>query len=189
MTTPPPDSGDTAEFQLSTGEALTTLYGALNDRVGDRDSMMWQAPAMAMTAQAFLLTIALGQDTSTLARLLSALLGVVVTIMSIQLMLKHKFFMTTDQVLLIALENRMGLPSSAVEWETQVKTINGDTSTMNLPMRIPRRAGLLRWPSVNIWVGGLSAFAAVNILILILVGAEFLGLVGHDFLATDPSTS
>lgn len=39
-------------------------YQALNERVGDRDALIWQSAALAMTAQAFLLTIGLGHDTS-----------------------------------------------------------------------------------------------------------------------------
>ena len=35
-------------------------YEMLAERRNQQDSMLWQAPALALTAQAFLLTIALG---------------------------------------------------------------------------------------------------------------------------------
>src|SRR6478752_1328965 len=47
---------------------LIVPYGALNERIGDRDAMMWQSPAMALTAQAFLVTISLGHETAPIAR-------------------------------------------------------------------------------------------------------------------------
>jgi hypothetical protein len=172
-----PDAGhQEAPNRNDTSEGIRALYAALNDRIGDRDSMMWQAPAMALTAQAFLLTIALGHDTSPLARALSALLGVVVTVMSIQLMLKHRFFMTTDQVLMIALEHRMGLVSSAVDWKTQVATIKEDGSDMDLLSRVPKRDGLVAWKSVNVWVGGLAVFTVVNVLIFALAMLDMAGV-------------
>ena len=138
--------------------------------------MMWQAPAMALTAQAFLLTIALGHDTSALARGMAALLGVVVTAMSIQLMLKHRLIMTTDQVLMLALEYRMGLVSSAVDRETQVETIKQDRSGVDLIKRVPKKEGFVGWKSVNVWVGGLGVFTVVNVLILVLAIMDMAGV-------------
>ena len=41
------------------------------------DTILWQGPALALAAQAFLLTTALGNDTATFARVISALLAFV----------------------------------------------------------------------------------------------------------------
>ncbi|WP_437771104.1 hypothetical protein [Arthrobacter sp. KNU40] len=128
---------------------------------------------MAMTAQAFLLAIALGHDTSWLAQFLAALLGVAVTVMSIQLMLKHRFFMATDELLMIALERRMGMVSSAVDWDTKVGTIYQYNWTEGRTCRVPRREGMVNWKSVTVWVAGLALFALVNILVLVLAGQAF----------------
>ena len=58
--------------------------------------MLWQTPALAMTAQAFLLTIAYGNG-SEIARIVTACLGVAVAFMSMQLMSKHRFLKRIDE--------------------------------------------------------------------------------------------
>lgn len=144
---------------------LIVPYGALNDRVGDRDALMWQSPAMALTAQAFLITIALGHDTAPVARFLSAALGVVVTVMSIQLMLKHRLFLATDEILMMSLERRMGIDASAVDHPTKVASVNAHAPDLNL--KLPARNGILRWKSVTVWAVGLSLFGVINVLLMI----------------------
>ena len=133
---------------------------------------MWQSPAMAMTAQAFLLTIALGHDSSPLARFIAAFLGIVVTVMSVQLMLKHRLFMATDEVLMISLERRMELATSAVDHETKVAYISSDRSEPLLLERVPKRSWILGRKSVHIWVIGLIAFAVVNLGLMIFSVAD-----------------
>jgi len=54
------------------------------------DEMMWQAPALSLTAQAFLLTIALGPGTTTVARLIASFLSGVAATASVILMRKHR---------------------------------------------------------------------------------------------------
>lgn len=152
---------------------LIVPYGTLNDRVGDRDALMWQSPAMALTAQAFLITIALGHDTAPVARFLAAVLGIVVTVMSIQLMLKHRLFMATDEVLMISLERRMGIDASTVDHPLKVKSIQ--THSPDLTERLPLRTGVLRWKSVTVWVVGLSFFAVINLLLMVFALFDALG--------------
>jgi hypothetical protein len=152
---------------------LIVPYGALNDRVGDRDALMWQSPAMALTAQAFLITIALGHDTAPVARFLAAVLGIVVTIMSIQLMLKHRLFLATDEILMISLERRMGVDASAVDHSAKVQSIS--THSADLSGRLPARAGVLRWKSVTVWVIGLSFFGVINVLLMVFALFDALG--------------
>lgn len=144
---------------------LIVPYGALNDRVGDRDALMWQSPAMALTAQAFLITIALGHDTAPIARFLAAVLGVVVTVMSIQLMLKHRLFLATDEILMVSLERRMGIDASAVDHPTKVESV--EQHSPDLQRRLPARKGILRWKSVTVWAVGLSLFGVINLLLMI----------------------
>jgi hypothetical protein len=61
--------------------------------------MVWQTPALSLTAQAFLFTIALGEGTSG-ARLISALLALVAALASMQLMAKHRYLEIQDAKLL-----------------------------------------------------------------------------------------
>lgn len=54
------------------------------------DQMMWQVPGLSLAAQSFLLTISLGHSGGA-ARLVSGLLGLVASLATIQLLLKHRF--------------------------------------------------------------------------------------------------
>jgi hypothetical protein len=54
------------------------------------DNLVWQVPILSLTAQAFLFTIALGADTQPVPRLTSAVLSLVVTVLSISLMARHR---------------------------------------------------------------------------------------------------
>ncbi len=47
------------------------VYEMIHFRHLDQESMLWDAPTLSLTAQAFLLTIALGSDSSDFARLVA----------------------------------------------------------------------------------------------------------------------
>src|SRR5205807_717505 len=64
---------------------------AAQARRSSLDQMMWQVPALSLTAQSFLLTIALGHDTRWIARVMTALLGMIAAGAAIQLLLKHRY--------------------------------------------------------------------------------------------------
>jgi hypothetical protein len=143
------------------------LYEALTARVGDRDALLWQSPALGMTAQAFLLVIALGHDSSPAARCLAALLGIVVTFMSVQLMLKHRMYMTSDQLMMISLERRMGMPSSAIDFQHQIAYLKRDVTLPRLIKRARPKKYLTRLRSVDVWMWGLGLFGVINLALLI----------------------
>jgi hypothetical protein len=85
-------------------------YEMLAVRRNQLDSMPWQAPALALTAQAFLLTIALsGNSISVFPRELASGLGLVVASMSMQLMAKHRHLTELDNAWLAAMEQEIGL--------------------------------------------------------------------------------
>lgn len=85
-----PDKPDIPENEDS------TLYQVVAARRLGYDSMMWQAPVLSLTAQAFLLTIALAPDSTRPARFISALLAFFAALASIQLMAKHRYFERAD---------------------------------------------------------------------------------------------
>jgi hypothetical protein len=85
-------------------------YEVLSTRTTAQNALIWQTPALALTAQAFLLTIALGADTSTLARCMSSALAVVLSVLSWQLMLKHAVIAHRDRDRLEKMESDLGMP-------------------------------------------------------------------------------
>jgi hypothetical protein len=72
------------------------LYTAVGQRRTANDGMVWQAPIVSLTAQAFLLTIALAPDSASAARYISAGLAFVAAVASFHLMAKHRTFERLD---------------------------------------------------------------------------------------------
>src|SRR5690348_4911441 len=62
------------------------FYQSVVARTVQLDSTMWQVPSMSLTGQAFLMTIALAPDSSRAARTMAAILIVVVSALSMQLL-------------------------------------------------------------------------------------------------------
>lgn len=85
------------------------VYQAVAQRRLQHDMLMWQVPALGLTAQAFLLTIALGGGSSRTARILAALLAAISTGLSMQLMARHRWHEATERAWLEAFERRHGL--------------------------------------------------------------------------------
>jgi hypothetical protein len=82
------------------------VYQVVASRRLGYDTSMWQAPVLSFTAQAFLFTIALGTSSSG-ARLIAASLGLVIALISLQLMSKHRYHEKIDAKLLERLEKKM----------------------------------------------------------------------------------
>lgn len=66
------------------------MYAVVAARRLHWDQLVWQVPVLSLTAQAFLFTIALGADSSRVARVVASLLSLVITLLSIELMSRHR---------------------------------------------------------------------------------------------------
>ena len=84
------------------------VYEAVNARHVSHNELMWQTPVLAMTAIAFLMTIALG-DGSTWGRAVASLLSATVAGISVQLMARHSVHQIADADLLWAIERTRGM--------------------------------------------------------------------------------
>jgi hypothetical protein len=69
-----------------TPDAWASLLTAYASQFGSYTTLLWQVPALSLTAQAFLMTIALGSDSSNLARLIASWLSMIISVASSQLM-------------------------------------------------------------------------------------------------------
>jgi hypothetical protein len=81
-----------------------TVYSVIAARRTAFDTLMWQVPTLGLAAQAFLLTIAYGSNSSQLGRCISGSLAAVVALVAIQTMLKHRANEKTDNLILKAME-------------------------------------------------------------------------------------
>jgi len=84
-------------------------YERLMARSIQTNSMQWQAPSLALAAQAFLLTIALRDDTNPWSTTIVCLVGLVITVMALQLMARHRYYFHLDQKDMQALEETVGM--------------------------------------------------------------------------------
>lgn len=65
------------------------LYQAVAERRLQYENLLWQVPAVSLTAQAFLFSVALTQDIDSFPQILAGLLALTVSVISIMLMASH----------------------------------------------------------------------------------------------------
>lgn len=153
---------DSKEFNPS---LLGSIYQALSERRIAYDTLMWQVPALGLSGQAFLFTIALGPGSSKVARLASAFLAFILAIISMQLMSKHRYHEELNSRLL-----------EQFEIQYHLNEILGypfhSPSKVRAVIRV--RAGwFTRRSSYWIWTLGLSLFALVSLAIIGVIVTTF----------------
>lgn len=79
------DSPSTDESALSP-DGKVNLLSVYASQAGSYTTLLWQVPALSLTAQSFLLTIALGSDSSNYARYIASGLSVIIAVSSWALM-------------------------------------------------------------------------------------------------------
>ncbi len=127
-------------------------YEIVSFRRMQYDGMMWQVPALSLTAQAFLLTIALGPDGTTAARVITGLLSAVIALISVQLMSKHRRHEEADSRWLERFERDRGLEPVHARPTTRIEGVG-----MRAPTWLEAR------PSFDVWRLGLTAFGVVAV--------------------------
>ena len=96
-----------AADQAPTMADLMPVYSALATRRATFDSLMWQTPALALTAQAFLFTISLSPSSADVARYIASALDIITAVVAIQTMAKHRYNELTDSLLLEDVERQL----------------------------------------------------------------------------------
>ena len=132
-------------------------YQIVAARRQNYDNLVWQTPVVRLTAQAFLLTIALGAKTTNPARFVAALLSLLAALASLQLLSKHRHMEVLNSRLLEEHEKASKNQGYAVV-SGRARSINEDTSW------------LARRSSYKVWLALLSAFALAAGIILTYAG-------------------
>ena len=136
---------------LMTKEAALESYHALTARSVSHNELLWQTPVLAMTAMAFLLTIALGVSDDW-RRALAAGLSAVIAIASAQLFARHSASQLKDADALNGLEASLGL-----------LPINRKPPSAPVRPEWPTRSALAKQVSRDWWFRSLMLFAFVSI--------------------------
>lgn len=126
---------------------------------------MWQTPALGLTAQAFLLTLALGGEISDLGRAVAAGLAAALAINTVQLMAKHRHHEVRDSKLLERIEeSHQFAVSLGFQPHPYVPRAPVTGLTPSAARQRFRQAS-----SFRLWTLGQLAFLAVAVLVLVLV--------------------
>ncbi len=122
------------------------------------DTLMWQTPILGLTAQAFLFSVALNPSCSVrTARLISMILAQLATsLMSIQLMAKHRHHEMVDSLTLEQIEKDHSLTGLhlPIHHRQIAKTL--------------KRPWLLKLSSYRVWMVGLALFAVAALFIIVV---------------------
>jgi hypothetical protein len=133
-------------------------YQMIMQRGLQTNGLLWQTPSLALTAQAFLLTVSLGGDTARPIRIVVSVLGLVIGIMSMQLMAKHHYFYELDQAELRRIETRLALPPIA---HRSRQIADHAREVWALPF--------VKVTSYIVWQSGIFLVALTNVVVLLLL--------------------
>ncbi len=142
------------------------VYSAIAARRTAFDTMMWQVPALGLTAQAFLLTIAYGSNTSNTSRYISSALAITVALVAIQTMRKHQANETTDSMLLEEIERVCDVKVKNVHPHAKplVRARAVGNGMFNMP--------LVKRKSAQLWVYSLSMFALAATIAFVITAVD-----------------
>jgi colanic acid biosynthesis protein WcaH len=140
------------EASDGSNERFLAQYAALNARRNSLNTLLWQTPAVSLTAQAFLFTIALRPGVSCTAQRFAAGLALIAAAASIQLMTKHRFGEKDTAKQLRDMENQGGLDPIN---ERRVPTLTWSPESW-----------LAKFPSYWVWLVMLGVFAGAASAIL-----------------------
>lgn len=162
------DSRRIAEMDI---ESAALLFQTVEQRRETYDQMMWQVPALGLTAQAFLLTIALGSGSSWIARVLAATLGAAAAVAGMQLLLKHRYHEELFSNWLQAFARLRGWPEPNDPAHAEGLAYDGAHSWRRNDARGLRRwLGVVRtltieFRSAYVWLVALSLFGLTDLVV------------------------
>jgi hypothetical protein len=146
----------------SRDEDRRTVYAAVASRRLQQDSLVWEVPIVSFTAQAFLFTIALGPDSSQLARTVSALLAAGISLMCVTLMRRHRQLETSDAIWMSEREKELGV-------DYEIHAMAWWRSTLDVPVRATFLARWVpAWRAYNAWIIALSTIGSVALGIVVV---------------------
>ncbi len=175
------------DTEVVSPQVRAAFFQMLENRRSRTDAMMWQVPTLALTAQAFLLSISLAPETSALGRCFAAIAGILVVVVSLQLMLKHRYHELLYSEWLAEAEKEQGLPRihqlHAVEafaygepghpWKREPPAKASPLARLAWQIR---RFAVAESSSLSLWRSALFALLAMDIAILGIGIAAMLGM-------------
>lgn len=122
-------------------------YSALNARRDAFNNMLWQTPVLSLVAQAFLFTTILSSSTEPGSRTIAALLALITSIASLQLLAKHR--------------------NGELDLARELDSIEKTSGRFQVNRYRSQRNWFLKMSSYRIWLGVLSLFGVASIIALL----------------------
>lgn len=136
-------------------------YQVVASRRANYEQLVWQVPLLALTAQAFLLTTSLNQSEAVWVRICTAVLGMLVCVMSMALMARHRQGVEFDSHWLAQVEeSTLGL-DSVMHGEQWARKRDREV------LRVPGgRLGPLT-KQYRLWMCGMAIFGLASLVALV----------------------
>lgn len=156
---PRPEKPPAVRHKSAAPEILASYQVLASRRLG-YDTLMWQTPMLGLTAQAFLFSSALSPSSSRTARLIAMSLALITSLISMQLMSKHRHHEMVDSRLLEQFEQDHELHALHCSSRARDSLSNA------------RRSWFVNLSSYRIWMTGLGLFAIAAGLIIAITIAK-----------------
>ncbi|KZV98264.1 hypothetical protein EXIGLDRAFT_728728 [Exidia glandulosa HHB12029] len=165
---PPLRANDDTNFRVHVRDSfnIDVVYQTVANRRLAFDNMTWQVPIMALTAHAFLFTIALDAETRPLARYISMILSLIITFLTCRLFIGHMIREVADRAWLQEFENTFLPEIGRVHvkgWRFR-KAVNKNKAGWMRP---------LFWlPAFQLWRDGLVVMGLIAVAVIIVTGLQ-----------------
>ncbi|MFZ1062877.1 MAG: hypothetical protein WAN30_05330 [Acidimicrobiales bacterium] len=146
-------------------------YAVVASRRQQWDVLLWQMPTMALTGEAFLLTIALAGSTSQAGRILASALAMIVALAALHSLSAHRLSELTDAAWLHEHEKTHGAAQiHGLTWrDRRVAIVRDQLHSKSFTDRLVARTYHFRSIVVWFWTMVIIALTAAAILVLAAV--------------------
>jgi hypothetical protein len=162
----PPPKLTFSDSPILSPDSLINLLSVYGTQFGSYTTLLWQVPALSLTAQSFLLTIALGSTTANFARIIVAVLSMVLVIASWSLMHEQRGHALNHGTVANKIAERLQLQNLEVSVDDGVPkstTAAGVWTERSNNRKMVARAGLM----YGVWRICIGLFFIADILIII----------------------
>jgi hypothetical protein len=147
-------------------------YSVVANRRQQWDVLLWQMPTMALTGEAFLLTIALAGSTSQAGRILASALAMIVALAALHSLSAHRLSELTDAAWLLEHEKAHGASQiHGLTWrDRRIAIVKDQLGSRSFTDRLVART--YRFRSIVVWFWNMVLIALTATIILVLAAVD-----------------
>jgi hypothetical protein len=159
-------------------ERSKSLLEAVEARLRQAETFAWAVPALALTAQALLLTVVFGHSTSTTGRIMASATGVVILLAALHLLGKHTFNFDMYEAVIEREREKLELPRVSKKhllagaesfprdtgfWEREWLYPEPGGNRLHRTWVKSRRRLVVDLRAIRVWAGALTLLAATDL--------------------------